>query len=223
MQTFMIGDTSPVQAPFTLIASGVSGVGKSHFIRKVITTPGVINPPPNRVIYHYGSEFQDELFGSYPDWVEFRRGFDGILEAQSLHVFDDLLGEMEEHSQVLQNAFTRDCHHSGISIIYIVQNIFPKNEKGFRIMSLNVNYITLFKQPRDERQIMTVATQVRPGDTHFFMLAYEDAVSEAFGYLYLDFKAGTPKQLQISTQIFPGQQRHYYIPDPSSAQKRKKR
>ena len=138
-----------IELPFTLIAAGVSGVGKTHFVHRLLTTLGTIKPAPSRIIIHHGSAYQD-LFDQYPSWVEFRKGYDGTpLEENAVHVFDDLLGDIEQHSKVLQDAFTKGRHHSGISVVYIVQNIFPKSEKGFRTMSLNSQYIVLFQQSRD--------------------------------------------------------------------------
>ena len=201
-----------VELPFTLIAAGVSGVGKTHFVHRLLTTLGAIKPAPSRIIIHHGSAYQD-VFDQYPSWVEFRKGYDGApLEENAVHVFDDLLGDIEQHSKVLQDAFTKGRHHSGISVIYIVQNIFPKSEKGFRTMSLNSQYIVLFQQSRDVLQIQTLARQMRPGETKFFMSAYLDAVSVPFNYLFLDFKPTTPSDQRISTFIFPEERRIYYLP-----------
>ena len=73
------------------------------------------------------------------------------------------------------NLFTRGSHHRNLSVIYIVQNLFHQG-KGSRSISLNSHYLVLFKNPQDELQILTLATQTYPGQTDFFLNQYEEAV-----------------------------------------------
>jgi hypothetical protein len=83
----------------------------------------------------------------------------------------------------IADLFTKGSHHRNLSIIYIVQNMFHKG-KEMRNISLNANYIVLFKSPRDKQQIS--ARQVNPGRVQEFMKSYEDATSRPHGYLIQD-------------------------------------
>ena len=78
------------------------------------------------------------------------------------------------------NLFTRGSHHRNLSVIYIVQNLFHQG-KGSRSISLNSHYLVFFKNPRDKLQILTLAKQMYPGQTNFFLNQYEEAVKRPFG------------------------------------------
>ena len=50
-------------------------------------------------------------------------------------------------------------------------------------MRLTVNLsLILFKNPRDKLRIVTLAEQMYPGQTNFFIKQYEEAVKRPFGY-----------------------------------------
>ena len=42
--------------------------------------------------------------------------------------------------------------------------------------------------PRDKLQILTLAKQMYPGQTDFFLNQYEEAVKRPFGYLLIDLR-----------------------------------
>ena len=66
------------------------------------------------------------------------------------------------------NLFTKGSHHRNLSVIYIVQNLFHQG-KGNRSISLNSHYLVLFKNPRDKLQILTLAKQMYPSETAWFI------------------------------------------------------
>ena len=60
-------------------------------------------------------------------------------------------------------------------------------------MRLIVNLsLILFKNPRDKLRIVTLAEQMYPGQTNFFIKQYEEAVKRPFGYLLVNLKKTTP-------------------------------
>ena len=61
-------------------------------------------------------------------------------------------------------------------MIYTMQNLFHQ-EKGSRSINLTSHYLVLFKNPRDKLQILTLAKQMYPGQTDFFLNQYEEAVN----------------------------------------------
>lgn len=81
-------------------------------------------------------------------------------------------------------------------MLYLVQNVFHQG-KNSRTISLNANYIVLFKNPRDKLQINTLAQQMYPGRKSYCMDSYEDATKEPFSYLIVDLKANTPEPLRL--------------------------
>ena len=88
------------------------------------------------------------------------------------------------------NLFTRGSHRCNLSVIYILQNLFHQG-KGSSSISLNSHYLELFKNPRDKLQILTLAKQMCPGQTDFFLNQYEEAVKRPLGYLLVDLKTTT--------------------------------
>ena len=90
-------------------------------------------------------------------------------------------------------------------MIYIVQNLFHQG-KGSRSISLNSHYLVLFKNPRDKLQILTLAKQMYPGQTDFFLNQYEEAVKRPFGYLLIDLKTTTQDNCRLRTNVLPSEE-----------------
>ena len=108
------------------------------------------------------------------------------------------------------NIFTTDSHHKNISVIFVTHNIFS-NQKHFRTISLNCQYIILTNNPRDRLQITILAKQMFPGESVFFNKAYNDAVStKQYGYLLIDFTQLTADQNRVQTGILEGEERIIY-------------
>ena len=92
--------------------------------------------------------------------------------------------------------FTPGSHHRNLSVIYSVQNLFHQR-KDNRSISQNSHYLVLFKNPREKLQILTMAKQMYPGQTHFFLNQCEEAVKRPFGYLLIDLKTTTQDNCRL--------------------------
>ena len=104
------------------------------------------------------------------------------------------------------NLFTKGSHHRNLSVIYIVQNLFHQG-KGNRSISLNSHYLVLFKNPRDKLQILTLAKEMYPSETAWFIKEYEEAVRRPYGHLFVDLKPTTPDRCRLPTNVLPGEER----------------
>ena len=149
--------------------------------------------------------------------IEFREGLprpddysnDPLIP--KLVIIDDLMRESSS-SDAIVDLFTKGSHHKNLSVILISQNLFHQG-RGQRDISLNANYIVIFKNPRDRAQIRHLARQVYPDDPKFLEEAYYDSTSRPHGYLLLDLKQSTPDEYRFRTCIFPVDTRHYvYVP-----------
>ena len=102
----------------------------------------------------------------------------------SLVIIDDQ--QINLKSDALVQLFTASSHHYKISIILIVQNLFPKTIK-FRDLSLQSQYIVVFYNPRDRTSVMHLSKQVFPGEPEFVKNAY-NTISKmgAFSYILFD-------------------------------------
>ena len=124
----------------------------------------MIDPPPSQIWYCYG-EFQP-LFRQYPR-VKFHEGLPDVSRFDGrqlvLLIIDDL---MQETDGTVANLFTKGSHHRNISVIYLTQNLFHKNQH-MRTISLNSHYMILFKNPRDADQFAILARQMYPSNWKF--------------------------------------------------------
>lgn len=171
-----------------------------------------------RVLFYYG-EWQEAYrqLQRFVEKIEFREGlpraedYSGDPLSAKLVIIDDLMRESSS-SDAIVDLFTKGSHHKNLSVILITQNIFHQG-RGQRDISLNANYIVVFKNPRDRAQIRHLARQVFPEDSKFLEEAYHDATSAPHGYLLLDLKQSTPDEFRFRTCVFPDDSRHYvYVP-----------
>ena len=81
---------------------------------------------------------------------------------------------------------------------------FEKKKTGSS--HLNSHYLVLFKNLRDKLQILTLAKQMYPGQTDFFLNQYEEAVKRPFGYLLIDLKTTTQDNCRLRTNVLPSEE-----------------
>jgi len=67
--------------------------------------------------------------------------------------------------------------------------------------------LVLFKNSRDKLQILTLAKQMYPGQTDFFIKRYDEAVLRPFGYLLVDLKTTAQDNCRLRTNYLPGEER----------------
>jgi hypothetical protein len=68
------------------------------------------------------------------------------------------------------------------------------------------------KNPSDQLQASTLAKQLFPGNSKYFMEAYKDACRESFGYLLVDLSQDTLEPMRLQTNVFPNQMNIIYVP-----------
>ena len=200
----------PFSHPFTSIVAGPTGCGKTNFVLRLIDNVNtMIAPTPNKIIYYF-TEYQS-IFDRYPH-ADFRQGVPKLVEIDDMRdalvILDDMMLEADER---ILNIFTRGSHHREISVIFMVQNFFSKN-KHMRTISLNAQYIVLFKNPRDNSQFMHLARQLYPHNYRYAMDAYINATKDAFGYLVVDLRSEQDEDLRLRTHIFPSEVQQVYLP-----------
>jgi hypothetical protein len=187
--------------PFTCYVAGPTKSGKTYFVMRLVKARKFfIVPPPERVIWCYG-RYQDafnELSG-----VEFIEGLppSELLDrnTRTLLIIDDLMNETDAS---VSNLFTKGSHHDNASIVYLSQNLFNKN-KNNRNISINSDYMVLFKNPRDSSQIVNLGRQMCPGRSSYFREAFAEATCRPHTYMLLDFVPTTPDDLRLRAEVFP--------------------
>ena len=185
--------------PFSMMIAAPSGGGKTCFVKKILENRSRwIHPPPQRIIWLYGQwqPLYQEMQSTIPG-IEFVKGIpwnldeDSFLdpEVRNLIVIDDLMTQATKDSKIC-DLFTKGSHHQNLSVICLLQNLYYHGKEN-RTMSLNSHYITLFRNARDEQQVMTLARQMYPGNSQRFIDVYKAATDKPYGYLVIDLKPGT--------------------------------
>lgn len=196
--------------PFTCIVSGPSKSGKTQLVMSMLNDlPRYVDTKIEKIIFCY-SEFQssfDKMQG-----IQFNKGLvdSESLDAQQtkLVIIDDLMDECLD-SKIVADFFTKGSHHKNMSVIFMTQNIFAKG-KYSRTISLNSQYLILFKNPRDQGQIRHLAQQMYPTNFKFLVEAYNDATVKAHGYLFIDNHQATDNDIRIQSNIL-GNARIVYV------------
>ena len=83
---------------------------------------------------------------------------------------------------------------------------------SMRTASLNSQYIILFQSTRDKSIIQHLGTQMFTKNTKFLGDASEDATKIQYGYLLIDLRLDTPKEMRIRSNILPSEQEAAYVP-----------
>ena len=92
-------------------------------------------------------------------------------------------------------------------------NLFPKGKER-RTISINAKYMIIFKNSRDNTQLVNLAKQMFPGRVRYMQEAFRDATSVPHGYLFVNLKQSTPEHLRLPSNIIrdSGTYQYAYIP-----------
>ena len=164
-----------------------------HFWQSLEETPITKQTIP-RISFHQG----------LPDRDEIEQLAGGLL------ILDDLMAEVAE-SRLMHELFCQYCHHRGITVLYLSQNLFQSG-KCSRSIALNTQVIVLMRNMRNASQIREFARQIYPGRSLMLQEIYEDAVRHPYEYLIIDMSPGANDNLRLRTRIFPGERGVVYIP-----------
>lgn len=206
-------------APFSMGIFASRQSGKTVFTKNLLLNQErLIFPPFKKVIWVYKSwqdslnELQQQNGGNFEiEFVDDLPNFEGMSKQENtVIVIDDLMSEASQNDQV-QALFTRG-RHLNLSVIYLAQNLFHKG-KHSRDMSLNTDYMVLFKNARDASQITHLSRQMYPANSKFLTWAFHDATSkEPYSYLFLDLKPNTHESLRVRSNILNEQYQIVYVP-----------
>lgn len=202
------------KCPFTLILSGGSQSGKTHLVKNLLTFKNeLFSIQPSKTILFY-KKYQDIY-----NYMLKKKLVDELIEIEDkmiaeedfvklvapykkkggvLCVFDDLMESIDENSSKI---FTKLAHHDNSSIVFVTQNLFVDN-KYYRMMSKNANYIMTMKNPRDVSQIKTLGAQMGV-EAKVFVSAYKEATKNPYSYLLIDYYPTTPEHVRLRSNIFP--------------------
>lgn len=180
--------------PSSTLIAGVSRSGKTTLVRYMIRNwPYDARVKKVKWCYTYfASWFLEE-----PEF-QFIKGLPDSYEEGDLIVIDDLMRHLNEK---IADLFTGASHNCNVSVILLLQNLFPR-VKVMRDISLNAQYIIIFKNLRDESQVRCLGRQLYPRNLPFFMDAYIKATGKPHGYLFIDLHPETTHELRLRDGIY---------------------
>jgi len=114
---------------------------------------------------------------------------------------------MHENPSFLSKIFTIYSHHYNFTVIETVQNLFHKSH---REISLNAQFVVLFKNCRDVNQIVCFLRQAFPEKHKSVLEACKNATSAGRGYILFDFRCNTHDKERIRSNIFPDKNNYVY-------------
>ncbi len=124
-----------LKRPFACVISGPTVSSKTVFTKQLFTCKGIIDPPPDNIIWCYG-EYQygyDHLASLVPE-IRFVEGIPvDLLQSldrtqRNVIVIDDLMAQSSNNTKV-SDLFTKGSHHRNISVILILQNLFYRGKE----------------------------------------------------------------------------------------------
>ena len=193
--------------PFSCVVNGPSGAGKTEWIRKLLYhRDDMIKDAPDKIIWCYG---QYQPIFSLMEGIEFVEGLNySIAPGQKyLLILDDLILSM---SKEITQLFVSGRHRD-ISVIFVTHNIFYPS-KEMRTIKQNAKHLVLFENTQDASQIDYIGRQMFPGKSQHMRQAYEHAMQNPYGYLFVDLRQGIDKRFRLRTRIFPGEEQIVFFP-----------
>lgn len=192
--------------PSSCLIVGPSQSGKTSLVRQMIKQ-NIYDTKIQNVKWCY--LYTSPWFLEEPN-INFIHGLPDTYENGDLLIIDDLMHRLNEK---IADLFTAASHHRNISVILILQNLFPR-AKVMRDISLNAHYIILFKNSRDVSQINCLGRQLYPQKTKYFLDAYIKATTNPHGYLVVDLHPKTTEEYRLRDNLFPTSEGIYWIYRP---------
>lgn len=202
------------QHPFSAIVAGSSGTGKTVLTRSLLSDfkqTTNIRKDRLKVLWCHGQAqdlHQEAVPGidiTYANEFVYEFGD----ERPDVVVYDDLMSEIAGN-KALTDVFTKKRHHEGVSVIFIVQNLFFQT-KEMRTISLNCMYFILMKNPRDRLQVMNLGRQIFPHSMDYFMKTVDDAFRDPFSHLIVDMTSACDDSIRLRQRVKDGNRSGWYV------------
>lgn len=117
----------------------------------------------------------------------------------SIVVIDDFMSEITKD---LVEIVTVSARHNKASTFILFQNLFPINPLA-RQISLNVKYMHIFKNPRENAQIAYLLRQMKPHNYRWIVQAYAEATKLPYACFLIDLTQECPENLRYRSNYLP--------------------
>ncbi len=194
------------KTPSSIAIIGSSQSGKTQLALKILTNPEVLFDRKFDQTFLYYNAYQP-LYEKFSDLgVVLRLGVPSFETLQNnqghtLVILDDMQTQLAK-SEDFFDLITNRVHHNNISVLVMIQNLFLK---GLRNSRLNLQGLIFMRSAGDKLAIQTIGRQLYPGQSNFFMKAYNDATSQPYSYLIVDLSQKTSENMRLRTRVLPAE------------------
>ena len=196
-----------LKCTFTMMVSGPSKSGKTTLVSRIIEHANQLyTEPPNKIFYFFNQEqpthkvLHDkvhEFHEGLPTMNFFREIYEKYGKNCTVVIDDQALRTTVETAELFSVGSSRNY----VNIIFLTQNLFGRKKEA-RDISLNCNYVIVFKNPRDPRSMQTFFTQFAPGNAKVLLQIYQEATKEPHSYLFIDLHQETAEKNRLLSNIF---------------------
>ena len=120
-------------------------------------------------------------------------------EGGSIVVIDDFMTQID---QDLVDIVTVQSRHHNTTTFILFQSLFPPHKLA-RQISLNVKYIHLHKNPRENSQVHTLARQISPKNSKWIVAAYSEVTQEPHQCFLFDLTQQCNEKLRFRSHYLP--------------------
>ena len=117
----------------------------------------------------------------------------------SIVVIDDFMGQIDQDMVEITTVHSR---HNNTVTFMLFQSLFPANKLA-RQISLNVKYIHLHKNPRENAQVQTLARQLSPKNYKWIVLAYHHVTQTPHSAFLFDLTQSRQEELRYRSHYLP--------------------
>lgn len=117
----------------------------------------------------------------------------------SIVVIDDFMTQI---SQDMVDIVTVQSRHFNVSTFILFQSLFPPHKLA-RQISLNVKYLHIHKNPRENSQIQTIARQLSPRDYKWIVAVYHVVTEQPHQCLLIDLTQKREEKLRYRSHYLP--------------------
>ena len=208
--------------PSNIAIYGPSKSGKTYFVKDLILNRDAVFKMQEegkrfkKIFYFYGSVFQP-IFQSIQEelgeMIVFNKGFpkqpfENIILPENrpaMVIFDDLETEIQDNESA-QNLITRGSHHMDLTVVMIMQSIYPRGKNSANMFSNFDVSIYFHYSGEDHRLLLRFRAffhDKKSGDD--LLNQYKEWTSKKGGYMVIDKHSDLEDKnlFQIRTGIFP--------------------
>ena len=197
--------------PNTMIIAGATCSGKTTWLTRLLTEKQDVFEEGSEkwnILYCYGIyQKAYEEMELVMDDIVFKQGLPteedlkrlAEYEGRKILILDDLAAQCVKSPEI-EALFTRGMHHLDIVVVMILQNLYQAGKSATTI-ARNAFYFVFFENNADRQQIATKARQMYPGNARYMIEAYDEAVANRYGYLFVDASPGSDMKTRLRTDV----------------------